>query len=69
MNRKEWQAIERARDLLGLGEAATLAEIKRAYHRQSKLYHPDTAGHGTTGGMAKLWAGELAAFLPTVPKR
>lgn len=28
-----------------------------------------TAGHGTTGGMAKLWAGELAAFLPTVPKR
>ena len=30
MNRKEWQAIERARDLLGLGEAATLAEIKRA---------------------------------------
>ena len=46
MNRKEWQAIERARDLLGLGEAATLAEIKRAYHRQSKLHHPDTAGHG-----------------------
>ena len=46
MNRKEWQAIERARDLLVLGEAATLAEIKRAYHRQSKLHHPDTAGHG-----------------------
>ena len=46
MNRKEWQAIERARDLHGLGEAAMLAEIKRAYHRQSKLHHPDTAGHG-----------------------
>ena len=47
MNRKEWQAIEQARDLLGLGEAATLAEIKRAYHRQSRLHHPDTAGHET----------------------
>lgn len=46
MNRKGWQAIERARDLLQLGEAATLAEIKRAYHRQSKLHHPDTAGSG-----------------------
>ena len=25
--------------------------------------------HLHQGGMAKLWAGELAAFLPTVPKR
>ena len=42
MNRKEWQVIEQARDLLQLGERATLAEIKRAYRRQSKLHHPDT---------------------------
>ena len=42
MNRKEWQAIEQARELLELGDRATLAEIKRAYHHQSKLHHPDT---------------------------
>ena len=43
MNRQEWQAIEQAKDLLRLGDRATLAEIKRAYHRLSKLHHPDTA--------------------------
>lgn len=43
MNRKEWLAIEQARDLLRLEHRATLAEIKRAYHRLSKLHHPDTA--------------------------
>lgn len=41
MNRKEWQAIERARDFLHLGDFATLGEIKRAYYRLSKEYHPD----------------------------
>ena len=44
MNRKEWQAIEAARKLLGLGDKATLGEIKRAYHRLCKRHHPDTAG-------------------------
>ncbi len=43
MNRKEWLAIEQARDLLQLEDRATLAEIKQAYHRLSKLHHPDTA--------------------------
>lgn len=43
MQRKEWLAIEQARDLLRLEERATLAEIKRAYRRMSKLHHPDTA--------------------------
>jgi hypothetical protein len=50
VNRKEWQAIEQAGKLLQLGERATLAEIKRAYHRMSKLHHPDTAqvsGHSS----------------------
>ena len=42
MKGKEWQAIEQARALLQLGDRATLAEIKRAYHHQSKLHHPDT---------------------------
>ena len=46
MNAREWQAIEKAREVLGLGERATLAEIKRAYHRQCKLYHPDAQGAG-----------------------
>ena len=41
MNRKEWKAIERARDILKLGDRATLGEIKRAYHRLCKEYHPD----------------------------
>ena len=44
MNPKEWQAIEQAAKVLGLGDRATLAEIKRAFHRLSKLYHPDAGG-------------------------
>jgi len=44
MNRKEWQAIEQARDLLKLGDKATLGEIKRAYHELSREHHPDIAG-------------------------
>lgn len=44
MNRKEWQGIEKARKLLGLGDRATLGEMKRAYYRLSKQHHPDTAG-------------------------
>jgi len=41
MNKKEWQAIDRARELLKLGDKATLGEMKRAYHRMCKKYHPD----------------------------
>ena len=44
MKRTEWRAIEEAVELLGLGDRATQAEIKRAYHRMSKLYHPDAGG-------------------------
>ena len=44
MNRKEWQAVENARKLLGLGDRATLGEMKRSYYRMSKQHHPDTAG-------------------------
>jgi hypothetical protein len=42
MNEKEWQTIDRARQLLKLGDRATLGEMKRAYHRMSKRYHPDS---------------------------
>lgn len=43
MNRQEWKEIEAAAALLQLGETATLQEIKRAYRRLSKEYHPDLA--------------------------
>ncbi|MBI4793366.1 MAG: J domain-containing protein [Deltaproteobacteria bacterium] len=43
MTRKDWKKIVAARDLLGLAEKATLAEIKRAYRRMSKKHHPDMA--------------------------
>jgi len=33
--------IEEARKLLGLGEAATLKEIKKAYRTLAHRYHPD----------------------------
>jgi len=33
--------IDEARRLLGLGEAATLREIKSAYRRLAHRYHPD----------------------------
>ncbi len=44
MTKKDWEKIIAARDLLALGEKATLAEIKKAYRRMSKKYHPDLAG-------------------------
>ncbi len=43
MNSKQWQAVMEARELLELPEKATLAEIKKAYRRMSKKYHPDTS--------------------------
>ncbi|NLX18307.1 MAG: J domain-containing protein [Desulfobulbus sp.] len=59
MNAKQWQAIEKARKVLRLGERATLAEIKRSYRRLSKLYHPDTAESQTDEGREKMY--ELTA--------
>ena len=41
MTRKEWANIRAAAEHLGLGDEATLAEIKKAYRRLSKKYHPD----------------------------
>ena len=41
MTRKEWAEIKAAAELLGLGEKASLAEIKKAYRRLSKKCHPD----------------------------
>lgn len=36
--------IDRARRVLGLGERASLEEIKSAYRRMCKKWHPDTLG-------------------------
>ena len=39
-----FEEIDKARRLLGLGEEATLKEIKQAYRRMAFRYHPDSAG-------------------------
>lgn len=36
-----FEEVDEARKLLGLGEAATLKEIKGAYRRFAHRYHPD----------------------------
>jgi DnaJ-class molecular chaperone len=41
MTRKEWEQITKAAQLLGLGEQATLDEIKKAFRHLSKKHHPD----------------------------
>ncbi len=46
MNKKKWQAIERARDLFSLDDQATTDEMKQAYRRMCKKYHPDKAQEG-----------------------
>ncbi len=42
MKKSEWEEIVRAREVLGLGNKATLAQIKKAFRKLSKKYHPDT---------------------------
>jgi len=44
--------IDQARRLLGLGEVATLREIKAAYRRLAHRYHPDKHS-GTIGEEAE----------------
>ena len=36
-----FEQINQARELLGLGEAATLRQVKQAYKRVANRYHPD----------------------------
>ena len=41
--------IDQARRLLGLGERASMAEIKIAYRHMCKQWHPDVVTDKTTG--------------------
>lgn len=41
VNLPSFEAVDRARRTLSLGESAGLAEIKSAYHRQIRQVHPD----------------------------
>ena len=59
MTRKEWEAVNQARQALGLGKEATLAEIKKSYHRLSRRYHPDTRDENGTGDQDRMY--ELTA--------
>ena len=49
MTNDEWKKILAAKDLLGLPDQATMAEIKKAYRRLSKEHHPDLARHRPEG--------------------
>ena len=60
----KFKEIGEARKLLGLGEAATLKEIKRAYRTLAHRHHPDihssAAGKEAEETMRKLnWAYKL----------
>lgn len=52
MTREEWQALEAARQLLNLGDRATMGEIKRAYRKMCKLHHPDCVGEESAADAA-----------------
>jgi DnaJ-class molecular chaperone len=39
-----FEEIDKARKLLGLGEVASLEEIRIAYRRLARRYHPDLGG-------------------------
>ncbi|MBU4258898.1 MAG: GvpL/GvpF family gas vesicle protein [Desulfobacteraceae bacterium] len=41
MKRVEFGEVNEAREVLGLGEEATISEIKGAYREMSKRFHPD----------------------------
>ena len=43
MTKDEWKKIIAAKKLLELEDSASLIDIKKAYRRLSKQYHPDLA--------------------------
>jgi DnaJ-class molecular chaperone len=45
-----FEEIDKARRLLGLGQFASLEEIKQAYRKKAFLYHPDKSGSENAQG-------------------
>ena len=43
MENIDFEEIDKARRILGLGEKATLREIKNAYREKAKKHHPDSS--------------------------
>lgn len=52
MTKKEWQALKNAKNILRLGDQATLSEIKQAYYHLCRKYHPDSMSKDETAGEA-----------------
>jgi hypothetical protein len=50
MTKQQWEKIIAAKETLGLGDQASLTEIKAAYRHLSKQYHPDLAAEPETAG-------------------
>jgi preprotein translocase subunit Sec63 len=66
MTREEWRKIEKAARIFGLGESATLAEIKKAFRTLTKKHHPDALGKDTDAGAATTTMRELIAAYETL---
>ncbi|MGA1792279.1 MAG: J domain-containing protein [bacterium] len=49
-----FEDLDEARKRLGLDERATMAEIKRVYHRLAKRYHPDRNQRHTMDGQREM---------------
>jgi len=43
--RMNYEEIDKARRLMGLGSDATLSDVKEAYRRLAKEHHPDRKGN------------------------
>ncbi|MEN8200905.1 MAG: J domain-containing protein [Thermodesulfobacteriota bacterium] len=50
MTGSDWKEVVAAKELLGLGDRATLGEMKRSYRRKCKEYHPDLVGNDRAKG-------------------
>ncbi len=46
VSKRQWLKIEGAKELFGLGDRATLRQIKAGFRELIKKYHPDLAGEG-----------------------